>query len=349
AVHAALTGDPGENAARYREAHAAIAAFLDLPAPERLMLTPSCTSALALVLADLPWQPGDAVVTSQLEHHALARPAQRLAAERGVRHVVAPYRPDAPIDLDAVEAALRSGGVRLVAVTGASNITGERLPIAELTALAHAHGAQVLLDAAQLAGLVPLSIAALGVDLVAFTGHKGMLGPLGIGGFWAAPHVAFACPSAGCDVGGDAPPSSPYPGFCDVGSVNLPAAAGLAAALRWLHAREPALRRRPLELAQRLARECRQRPRCHVLGGDGARTATVSMAIDGLPLERAQEHFRDRGVIVRAGQHCAPVALAALGQPAGCVRVSFGADSAADDVDAVLAAIDAVATAPPAG
>jgi selenocysteine lyase/cysteine desulfurase len=77
-----------------------------------------------------------------------------------------------------------------------------------------------------------------------------------------------------------------------------------------------------------------------VLGGDGLRTATVSLLVDGLPLERAQQHFRDRGIVVRAGQHCAPLALDALGQQGGCLRISFGVASGDDDVDAIVTAID---------
>lgn len=339
AVADALTCDPRENADRHRNAHAAIARWFALPGPERLLLAPSCTAALAIVIGDLRWQPGDVVLTSHLEHHALVRPVQKLVQERGVEHVVAPYRPGEPVDLDAVAATLRERRVRLVAINGASNITGERLPVAELTALAHRHGALVLLDAAQTAGLLPLDVAALGVDMLTFAGHKGMLGPLGIGGLWAAPHVAFACPAATCEVGAAA--AATFPGFCDVGSVNLPAAAGLAAALAWLGARSAAERERPLRLAQRLFAACRARPHCDVLGGDGPRTATVSLLVDGLPLADAQRHFRDHDIVVRAGQHCAPLALSALGRPDGCVRISFGVPSRDDDVDAILAAIDA--------
>lgn len=343
AVQAALVDDPRANAARYRDAHAAIARFFGIDTPDRLLLTSSCTAALDLAIGDLPWQPGDIVVTSDLEHHALARPVQQLAWHRGVAHVRAPYAPGRPIDLDAVAETLRRGGVRLIAVTGASNITGEVLPIAELAALAHAHGALLLLDAAQLAGIAPVAVGELGVDVLVFAGHKGMLGPLGIGGFWAAPQVRFACPTAACEVGGGAAGApGPFPGFCDTGSVNLPAAAGLAAALGWLAQRAEADRERPLALARRLIAACRERRHCRVLGGDGPRTATVSLLLDGLPLAEAQAHFQRHDVVVRAGQHCAPMALTAVGATEGCVRISFGWNSGDGDVDGVLAAIDAV-------
>jgi selenocysteine lyase/cysteine desulfurase len=235
--------------------------------------------------------------------------------------------------------------VRLVAITGASNVTGERLPVAELTALAHAHGALVLLDTAQLAGVVPLSIAALGVDAMVFAGHKALLGPQGIGGLWAAPHVAFACAAATCAIGepaAGAPPAAalraPFPGFCDVGSVNLAGAVGLAAALDWLAAQPPAELARPVAMRARLRAALAGRTRVRALGGDGPHTATLSLAGDALPLATAEAHFAAHGVLVRAGRHCAPMALAALGEPDGCVRISFGPHNRDADVDVVLAA-----------
>ncbi|MCB9876499.1 MAG: aminotransferase class V-fold PLP-dependent enzyme [Planctomycetes bacterium] len=342
AVQHALGAAPTGNAARFRAAHARVARFFDLPAAERLLFAPSCTAALAVLLGDFAWREGDRVLTSSLEHHALLRPLQKLTWERGVAHSSAPYRPGAPLDLDWIEGELRRGGVRMVACTGASNVTGELLPIAELVRLAHAHGALVLLDAAQTAGLLPLGVAALGVDLLAFAGHKALHGPLGIGGLWAAPHVPFVCPSASCEVGGDAGARpSPYPGFCDVGSVNLPAMHGLAAAMDWLDGLDTAQRESPMRLAAALREGCRQRPSCRVLGGDGPHTATVSMVVDGLPLDRAQQHFVEHGLVVRVGQHCAPSALRATGAVEGCLRLSFGVTNRDDDVTAALAALDA--------
>lgn len=345
AVQAALLADPTDNARRFGEGHDAVRRFFGVPdaSADRLLLAPSCTAALAVAVGDLALERGDVVITSSLEHHALARPVQKLVWERGVVHAQAPYRPGVPIDLDFVEQTLRAGRVKLVAVTGASNVTGERLPIAELAALARAHGARTLLDAAQVAGLTPLDVGALGVDLLTFAGHKAMQGPLGVGGLWAAPHVAFACPTAACEVGAAdaAGRRAPFPGFCDVGSVDTPALAGLAAALAWRDSCSPAQLERPLTLARRLLAECRDRRRCRVLGGDGPRTATVAFTLAHVPLTHAQRHFRAHGVTVRAGTHCAPMALAALGAPEGCVRVSFGPHNEPADVDAVLAAIDA--------
>lgn len=344
AMQRALLADPGEHAALFADAHAAIARGLALGTPERLLLTSSCTHALAVAIGDLPWQPGDVVITSSLEHHALARPVQKLVHERGVVHERSPYAPGQPFDLEFAERVLRGGRVRLVAVTGASNVTGELLPLYEIAGLAHRHGASFLLDAAQLAGTWPIAAGEHGADMIVFAGHKGLQGPLGIGGLWAAPHVQFVCPAAVCEIGraGDPRALAPFPGFCDVGSVNLPAAAGLAAAIAWLDALPSGERQRPMRLAATLRTALTARPGCRVLGGSGPHTGALSLHLEHLPRERAERHFAAHGIVVRAGSHCAPLALAALGMPDGCLRISFGPSNRDDDVDAVLAAIDAV-------
>mmetsp|Transcript_31860 Transcript_31860/g.101497 ORF Transcript_31860/g.101497 Transcript_31860/m.101497 type:complete len:361 (+) Transcript_31860:3-1085(+) len=233
----ALEASPVDTGDIYADAHSTIATFFGLPSPSRLVLTTSCTGALQVAINDLKFAAGDIVITSGFEHHALSRAVSRLAWDRGIEHVVCP--PDeisdegtggGPLDLDFLEKALEAGEgkVRLVAITGASNVTGEVMPIERVVELAHAKGALVLLDAAQVAGLIPLHVAELGVDIFVLAGHKAALGPLGIGAFWAAPHVTFVCPAATCEMaskvgsGGIGP--STFPSFCDVGSVNLPAA-----------------------------------------------------------------------------------------------------------------------------
>lgn len=342
AMQHALLADPTEHATIFAKAHAAIARGLGLAFPERLLLTSSCTHALTVAIGDLPWQTGDVVLTSSLEHHALARPVRKLVLERGVVHERAPYAPGRPFDLEFAERVLRGGRVRLVAVTGASNVTGELLPLREIGELAHRHGALFLLDAAQIAGTWREAPGDHGADLVVFAGHKGLQGPLGIGGLWAAPHVQFNCPAAVCEIGRDdaGRTIAPFPGFCDVGSVNLPAAAGLAAGIEWLHSLSATDRDRPLRLARRLRTAIVDRPRCRVLSGDGGHTGATALQIHGLPLERTEAHFAAHGIVVRAGSHCAPMALEALGIPAGCLRISFGVTNRDDDVDTVLTAID---------
>jgi selenocysteine lyase/cysteine desulfurase len=323
-----------------------VASFLGARHPERLLLTPGCTSALAVALGDLPWVAGDRVVTSGLEHHALARPIRGSLDRLGVRHDVAPYAPGTPIDLDFVEARLREGRVRAVACTAASNVTGELLPVEELVALAHSHGALALVDAAQTAGVNALDVESLGVDLLTFAGHKGLLGPQGIGGLYVAPGVELTSPAASCELGSDRSACSPFPSYCDVGSVNLAGAAGLAAGVRWLREQGAAARVPARRAARRLLEGLASLPGIKVYGNPDVDRRTLAVSFTSRDLSPAEIERRllgEHGIVVRSGHHCAPQAHETIGTAdQGTVRVSFGHDSREHDADAVLAALGAL-------
>lgn len=327
-----------------------IAAFFGVGDPERLMLTSGCTSALAVAIADVPWRQGDVALTSSLEHHALLRPLAKLAHPGRIGLETAPRAGDAPVDLEWVEARLRSGGVRLVAASAASNVTGELLPIDELVTLAHRHGALCLIDAAQLAGAAPLDLGALGADLVAFAGHKGPQGPQGIGGLYVAPGVALESPAATCERrggGSEADACSPMPGWCDVGSANVAGAAGLAAGVGWLASRGPRrLRDATRALTARLLDGLEELPDVRIHGARDAerRVAVVSLSHSRLAAEVLERRLRlEHGIATRAGHHCAPQAHETLGTAAhGTLRVSFGPQNVSSDVDAFLGGLRSV-------
>lgn len=352
ACRGALEAPPAASQQLLADAYAETSRAFGLESEERLLLTGSCTAALSLLIQDFPLGEGDVVLTSALEHHALVRPIQQLSLTRAVVHEVVPYKPGIPCDLEHARRVLREGRTRLLAVTAASNVTGELLPIDELVRLAHEHDVPVLLDAAQTAGLMPLDVRQVPVDMLVFAAHKGPLAPHGIGGLWAAPHVRFQSPAALCELPAPAPAATAtgprctsFPTACDVGSVNLAAAAGLLAALRWRREQRSEVFARPAALAARLRERLREQPGCRVLGGESAAsTATVSFLLDALPLDRAEAHFSQRGISLRAGQHCAPLALQAVGAQEGTIRVSFGPFNQATDVDAVLAAVADAAT-----
>lgn len=339
AAQRGLGAEPTERGGLYDEAVDRVCRQLGIAQPERFVFTSGCTAALSLALSDLPWEEGDGLITSSLEHHALLRPVQRLSMQRGVVHHATPYQPGVPLDLDFVRDTLHRGGVRLVAVTHASNVTGELLPVRELCQLAHEYGALVLLDAAQSVGVYPLDVADLGVDILVFAGHKGALGPQGVGGLWASPSVGFDAGHAVCDLGGTPGASHPMPGFCDVGSVNLAGALGVAAGLG-VRARERTVGERPRALCRELCAWLSEREDCTVFGGASAeRTAALSFALDTVPLSRCEARFAEHGVLVRAGTHCAPQALEAVGAVDGTLRVSFGADHGAADLERLQAVI----------
>jgi selenocysteine lyase/cysteine desulfurase len=321
-----------------------VAAWLGA-APERLLLTPGCTSALALAVADLPWTAGDRVLVSSVEHHALVRPVNALAA-RGVEVAEVPRAADGPLDLDALAHELARGGVRLVAMTAACNVTGELLPLAEIARLAHEHDTLVLIDGAQVTGWLPVDVTALGIDLFAFAGHKACQAPWGIGGLFVAPHVAMTTPAAACALptSGKAPGCAPMPGYCDGGSVDRVALAGLAAALDWLDApaEEERLPRARTQV-ERLARALEERPGVRLYGARAPESRLPTLAFTSAHRKTSvlADAFAHAGVTVAAGLQCAPRAHEALGTaPDGVIRLSVGPTTSEREIEDALAAIE---------
>jgi selenocysteine lyase/cysteine desulfurase len=334
AVADALAAPPETFADRFTAGRAALAELLGVKDPARVLITPGATSALQLGLHDLPWQPGDRLLIGPTEHHALHGAATRLR-HRGVSVETLPLDAEEGPDLGALEAALRQGGVRLVALAWASNVTGALVDAAAVVGLAHAHGALCLLDAAQTAGVLDLDLDAVGADLVAIAGHKGPQGPQGIGALVRGPRVPAGAPGTAWTPAG--PPVAGPTGFCDAGSVNLAGLAGLVAGLRSLgadrHARRHALTTQLLDGLGAL-------PGARILGPTDP-TRRVGLVSVALPdLDGAARQLAAAGVHASIGRHCAPAAHHALGTlPHGALRLSVGPGTTPADVDAALSAL----------
>ncbi|MEN0060565.1 MAG: aminotransferase class V-fold PLP-dependent enzyme [Myxococcota bacterium] len=318
----ALAASPDTWAQDFAEAHERVAHAFDVSA-DTLLITPGATSAIATAIADIPLQPGDRVLTSAMEHHALARPLAKLRA-RGIEIVEVP-RGSGPLDLEVLTTELKAGGVRLVALSMAANVTGELLPFAEVVTLAHAHGALCLLDGAQAAGWLPLSLTDLEVDLFAFAGHKGPQAPYGVGGLYVRPGVRLDTPGA------------TRPGYCDTGSVDRPALVALAAGLGFMQ------EHRPLEATRAI--EARFRAHAQQLGGvtvygTGPRMPVCSLTVRGHSPGQLARALRAQGIVVSGGTQCAPRAHTTLGTgEMGTLRFSFGPTSNIDDADRAFAAL----------
>ena len=317
-------------------------------APDRLLLTPGCTSALSTAVADFDWREGDRVLTSGLEHHALHRPLT-LLERRGVRVTTVGRKAHATLDLDALRTELAVGDVRLVALTAACNVTGELLPVSEATALAHEHGARILVDAAQVAGWMELDVEELGVDLLAFAGHKALRAPWGIGGLYVAPDLALATPAATCELpapGAESAPCAPMPGYCDVGSVDRLALAGLVAALDDpTEGALPERLRRARSLLEPLEARVDDDVRLHRLGlrDPDQRLPTVAFTVEGRSTQEVVAAFSAQGVVVAGGLQCAPLAHRTLGtDPEGAVRVSVGPANREEDVQRAVEVLEAL-------
>jgi cysteine desulfurase / selenocysteine lyase len=270
-----------------------------------------------------------------------------LAATAGISETVLPV--DAAGRVDLAMAAEALAGARLLVFSHASNLLGSALPMAELTALAHDRGALVLVDAAQSAGHLPIAVEAAGIDLLAFAGHKGLLGPQGVGGLYVRPGLELDPVLAG-GTGSESDrvemPAA-MPDRLEAGTQNGPGIAGLLAGVRWvldrgverLHAAE-------IELKGRLHRGLSEVPGVRVLTPPAPEgVGIVTVAVDGQDAAGVADRLdREFGVLVRAGLHCAPEAHRLLGTDrSGAVRFSLGWASTADEVDRAIEAMRAIA------
>lgn len=324
---------------------AEIAQLLGVTDPERIVLLPSATHALNLVVAGLV-TPGSHVVTSVLEHNSLLRPIAHRQRDLAVTVSHVGIDGSGLIDPERLSRALRPN-TSLVAVCHASNVTGAIQPVAELAAVAAAAGIPLLLDAAQTAGAVDLCHRELaGRVFIAFAGHKGLLGPPGVGGL-----ITPDAELAQAVVGGTGVRSesllhpAELPLRHEAGTPNLPGLAGLLAGVQRVRESTPStLGARRAKLATRLRvglQNCRG-VRLLPLAGNDARVGIVPFTIEGWAPDQAGYVLRESfGIEVRAGLHCAPLVPGAFRlDPSGTVRASLGWSTTDADVHALLAAVD---------
>jgi cysteine desulfurase family protein len=328
-------------------ARAAIAELLGAPEAERIVLGANATWALNLALKGLLGE-GDQVVTGSMEHNAVVRPLRSLE-KRGVTVARTRGSPSIGLDPDELVAAL-TPATRMVATAHASNVSGAISPIAEIGAICKDRGILFLVDAAQSAGSLPIDVVSMGIDLLAFPGHKGLLGPQGTGGLYIAPGLVLE-PLVEGGTGTDSR-SPEQPASCperyESGTSNGPGIAGLGAAVRYLlEVGVAEAGRRESELCDRLIRGLLGIGGVAVYGPPpGApRASVVSLSIRGLdPAEAAAILDQAYGIASRSGLHCAPWAHEAIGTLAtGTLRLSPGFFTSAQEIDSCVEAVAAIA------
>ena len=329
------------------DARDAVARLFNAADPSRIVFTHNATHALNLALHGV-LRPGDHVVTTSIEHNSVMRPLRHLE-RAGVEVAVVACRRDGTLDVDRVARALRSN-TRLLVATHASNVSGTVLPIAELSALARSRGLVFLVDASQTAGAIPIDVAVMGVDLLAFTGHKALLGPTGTGGLYIRDGVelkALLRGGTGSESQYEVQPLF-LPDAHESGTVNVTGLAGLHASVRFLldigienvRAHEQMLMTRFLSAAQnvpglRIHGPVEARARCGSVSFtlNGTTSSNVALLLD--------ESF---SVMARAGLHCAPAAHRTLGTfPTGTVRFSFSWFNTDAEVDTAARALHDIA------
>jgi cysteine desulfurase family protein len=355
---AELPGSPGRASHAYAreasgalyDARASLAAFIGAVSPgevrgnERLVFTKSATEALNLAILGLVPE-GGTVAASSLEHNAVMRPLRYLEAERGLRLIVFPCDASGRPEPGALAEALRARP-SLLALTAASNVTGALPPLAEVSAACAAAGVPLLVDGSQLLGHLPLSVSELGLGLLAFSGHKGLLGPAGTGALWMAPGIEPEPLVRGGT--GSASESEVQPDFLpdryEAGTQNLASLSGLSVALAYLEAQSVSrIASREAALVGRLHSGLLSLPGVSVSGPPlGApRAPLLSFVVEGLDSGEIARGLDARGIAGRMGLHCAPAAHRSAGtfSRGGSMRLSPGYFTTEGEIDETLAAL----------
>ena len=312
--------------------------------PERFIFTLDCTDALNMAFKGV-LAAGDHVVTTDLEHNSVSRPlrAMELAGRITLTRIAADK--GGTIDPDAIKQAL-TPRTRLIALTHASNVLGTVQPVAEVGHLAREREVLFLVDAAQTAGVVPIDIQSMCIDLLAFPGHKSLLGPPGTGALYVGPAAIVGAWREGGTGGDSSSETQPrdYPYFLEGGTPNVLGVAGLAAGIRYVTENGlEKIRRHEVELCDRLWKRLDEIGGYEVYGHRDLerRVGTLSFRSEALPateiggiLDQAFD------IAIRPGLHCAPYIHRAIGSfPDGAVRVSPGAFNSTDDVDRLADAL----------
>jgi cysteine desulfurase family protein len=333
-----------------------IAQLFNVRDPLRVVFGANVTEALNLAMRGY-LRPGDHVVTSSMEHNSVMRPLRAMAAAEGndrggIAMTVVGCSPQGFLDTTELEAAVRPETTMIVLNHG-SNVCGSLLPIREAGLIARRHGCLLLVDVAQTAGAYPLDAEADQIDMLAFTGHKALGGPMGTGGLVIGERVAldrFEPLKHGGTGSRSEQEVQPrfLPDMCESGTANTVGLAGLAAGVRWvLDQGVETIREHEIELAQRLIDGLREIPRVVVYGGLDAKQQTATIALNIAGMEPSEVGLRlddEYELMCRVGLHCAPAAHKTMGTfPNGTVRFGLGAFTTHDDVDTALRAVREIA------
>lgn len=310
--------------------------------PERVVFTSSATHSLNIAVKSLV-APGAKVVISGYEHNAVTRPLHALGAD--VHEAASP-----PFDSDAALRAFRAAlpGAAAAVCCHVSNVFGYVLPLDEIAALCRREGVPLIVDASQSAGVLPLDMSALGCAFAAMPGHKGLLGPQGTGILLCGTDSVKTLMEGGT---GSESASSSMPDFLpdrlEPGTHNVPGITGLLAGAEWISDRgTEEIRRHETAMRKRITERLRGDSRIilYETEDDSRQTGVVSLQLDGMDCETAAERLGERGIAVRAGLHCAPLAHRTAGTlEKGTVRLSVSpfttdrdADQAAEEILGLL-------------
>ena len=324
------------------EARKKIARLFNIGQPERLIFTKNTTEALNMGLKGV-LRPGDHVVTTTMEHNSVLRPLKALEWQAVSQSVVRADREGflRPADF---EKALRPH-TRLIVATAASNVTGTKMPLEEIGRLAHKKGILFMVDGAQGAGSMDLDVEKLNIDLLAFPGHKGLLGPLGTGALYAGPDVKLAHimeGGTGTESKSRFQPDE-FPEGYEAGTINAPAIIGLGHSCEFVHKIGPeVIGRYEEELISWLDDCLDSMDFVERYGPSACRKSGISLFnIRGMAAEEVTSVLSSQyGIAVRGGYHCAGLAHKTIGTwDRGAVRISVGPFNTFSDMEKIAEAI----------
>ena len=325
-----------------------LARLFGCPRPDHVIFTANSTEALNIAISGLI-RPGDHVITTDCEHNSVLRPLYRLEEERGVTLGIVPADRLGRVAYEDLEALLRPD-TRAVVCTHASNLTGNVLDIARIGEMARRRGALLIVDASQTAGALPIDMESMGIDVLCFTGHKGLMGPQGTGGLCVRPGVEIEP----WKVGGsgvhsyDRRQPREYPTRLEAGTLNGHGIAGLSAALDFLQeVGLEAIEAKERALMDRFYQAVSAMDGVTVYGdfSQARRSAIVALNIRDYDSAAVSDELSETyGIATRPGAHCAPRMHQALGTTdRGAVRFSFSWFNTQEEVDEAIRAVGQLA------
>ncbi|HII02223.1 TPA: cysteine desulfurase [Methanosarcinaceae archaeon] len=330
-----------ETTNHYEDARETVAHFLNSE-PPKTVFTKNTTEGINLVANSYPWEAGDHIITTLIEHHSNLLPWLRLQ-KFGVNITVVHPDREGRIDPAVIETAI-TDRTKLIAATQVSNVFGSVQDVERITKIAHRHGIKVLIDGAQSAGHMPVDLSALGCDFFATAGHKGLLGPQGTGVLYIKEPEELESASVGggtvSEVSGLSYVLEPSPACFEAGTPNIPGVIGLGRAVEYVkEIGVPEIEKQEITLARETARRLSELEHVEVYGPE-KRAGVVPFNVRGLHAhDVALILDQSRKICVRSGHHCAIPSVRFL-EVDSTVRASFALYNTEEEVDILVKAVN---------
>ena len=313
------------------------------------VFTPGVTYSLNYFIKDVLKDGGHVLVTG-LEHNAVMRPLEQMRGQ-GVSYDIVPVDTEGNLDPDVLEGMIKPE-TRAVIATHASNVCGTIVPVGEIGEICRKKNLYFAVDTAQSAGTIPVDMEKYGIDFLAFTGHKGLLGPQGIGGFLISEELnenmqPLIAGGTGSQSDSLRMPEN-LPDKYESGTMNLPGIIGLHAALEYLEKTGiDVIHKKKMALTEHFLNQVKEIPKVRIAGRKDTENRVAVVSLDFQAVDNAVAAFeleQEYGIMTRVGLHCAPTAHKSIHTfPQGTVRFAFGAENTMEEIDLCVEGIKRIA------